>query len=275
MKLLHKPFPMSVRPDVPKGGEHVDQVETPKPAASQSGRAVQRVLPRVLDRTASRGRRARRLRRKLRPAAYAYTDIGGALFEQPTRENFVAFNTVGYHVTVLMDRLMVRALAQTAEMLDDEVATGLAVYLDRHLIEEAHHAEVGGLTLEDMGTIGVDPDTIRNSPCPTEIDGLRESMFERLAKHPVAVLGFLQLEQLHSTVEGVDAMIEATGLPRSAFRSTELHAHLDRGHASELDRMMDTLALERWHERLIYKSAVLSIAAVRSASLAIFERPRR
>ena len=62
--------------------------------------------------------------------------------------------------------------------------------------------------------------------------------------HPVAVLGYLELEAYHPSVSGVEQLIERTGLPREGFRQLLLHAKLDVAHARELHRVLDSLPLE-------------------------------
>ena len=224
-----------------------------------------------MGREASARNVSRRLQRKLVPAALAYGEVGRLLFDHPDR--FVAYQIVGYQATVAMDDYMHTALDRAYRLSAvDPVAAGLAPYLERHIVEEQHHAEPGGLTLEDLATVGVDPEQVRQQPPTKQIAALTEFLHERIDdQHPVAVLGFLQLERYHATVEGVEKMITLTGLPRSAFRNLELHAHLDVGHAVELDRAIDSLPLQRWQQTLIFRCAVESIKTMRASFRDLFD----
>jgi len=80
-----------------------------------------------------------------------------------------------------------------------------------------------------------------------------------LHHHPVAVLGFLQLERFHSRRATVERLLEVTGLPREGFDQALLHAELDVEHAEELDRVVDDLPLEPYHEQLIGVSALQTV----------------
>ena len=68
--------------------------------------------------------------------------------------------------------------------------------------------------------------------------------------HPVAFLGYVALmEGYPPTPELIDELIERSGHPREAFRTYLEHAELDPGHRDHLDRTLDSLPLEREHER--------------------------
>lgn len=59
--------------------------------------------------------------------------------------------------------------------------------------------------------------------------------------HPVAILGFLQLEKHHPQEDAVERLIEKSGLPEDGFRQMILHTEVDIGHAEELDHVLDSL----------------------------------
>jgi hypothetical protein len=87
----------------------------------------------------------------------------------------------------------------------------------------------------------------------------------------VAVLGFLQLERFHPRLSTVERLIEITGLPRAGFSQLLEHAELDVGHAEELDRLLDNLPLEPWHERLVGESALHTISPHADVLLDVIE----
>jgi Iron-containing redox enzyme len=158
--------------------------------------------------------------------------------------------------------VMETALARARELSSaDPVAAGLVPYLERHIPEEIHGNEPGAAALEDLEALGVDPVELRASLPPPEVAALVGAQyFWILHHHPVAVLGFLELESFHPHGPTVERLIERTGLPRAGFGQLLLHAKLDVAHARELHRVMDDLPLEPEHERLIGLSALQTIA---------------
>ena len=242
-----------------KGGRYVALADQAHPRHHQDEYLHASVLGMKSRRATTRNSRA--LRRKLAPAAHAYGDCCARLLKHPTIENFAAFQVVGYHTTLLLDTLMSAAIIKAD--------TPLRSYLERHLMEEKHHEEPGGMTVEDLAELGVDP---RNTKAPQQITDLEKLLLDWIDnKHSVTVLGFLQLEHYHPTLEGIELMMMKTKLPRTVFRNLELHALVDAGHSIELDYQIDNLPLEKWHRKLIYQSAVVSIKAVRSSLLDIFK----
>jgi hypothetical protein len=85
------------------------------------------------------------------------------------------------------------------------------------------------------------------------------------------VLGFLQLERFHPRRGSVEQLIETTGLPREGFGQLLLHAELDVEHAAELDRVIDDLPLEPFHEELIGLSALQTIGLLSEVLLDVVE----
>jgi hypothetical protein len=163
--------------------------------------------------------------------------------------------------------LMEAALARARE-LDDEVSAGVARYLDRHLVEETHHEDPGGAVLDDLRALGEDADQLIAEEASEKIDALVESERARIRnEHPVAILGFLELEACHTGRDAVEQLIVATGLPRAGFEQLLLHSRLDAVHARELHEVIDSLPLEPWHEELVGLSALTTIGTVADALL--------
>jgi hypothetical protein len=182
-------------------------------------------------------------------------------------EIYPRYLAAGYHVTCAMLELMELALARARE-LDDEVSAGVVRYLDRHLVEETHHEDPGGAVLDDLRALGEDPERLIAETASGKVDVLVASEGARIRDdHPVAILGFLELEACHTGRDAVERLIEATGLPREGFRQLLLHSRLDAVHATELHEVIDSLPLEARHEELIGVSALTTLGAVADALL--------
>jgi len=190
------------------------------------------------------------------------------LLEHPrAAEIYPRYLAAGYHVTCAMLELMELALARASE-LDDEVSTGLARYLERHLVEEMHHEDPGGAVLDDLRALGEDPERLVAESPTDKIDSLLSTESARIRDdHPVAVLGFLELEACHTRRDAVERLIATTSLPREGFRQLLLHSRLDAVHAAELHDLLDSLPLEPGHERLIGLSALTTVGTVADALL--------
>jgi hypothetical protein len=195
------------------------------------------------------------------------------LLEHPRAgEIYPRYLATGYHVTCAMLELMEGALAQ-ARQLEDEVARGLARYLERHLVEEMHHEQPGGAVLEDLTALGADAERLVAEAASAKISGLVAAERGRIAEHPVAVLGFLELEAFHTELPAVELLISKTGLPREGFAQLLLHAKLDAVHARQLHEVLDSLPLEPWHEQLVGLSALTTVGTVADALLDVVSDP--
>jgi hypothetical protein len=170
-----------------------------------------------------------------------------------------------------MEAALERARALAAH---DAVAAGLVAYLERHIRDEMHSDEPGGATLDDLAVLGVDVVALRTEPPSPKIAALvGAEYFWIFHYHPVAVLGFLELEACHPHPPTVEQLIEKTGLPREGFRQLLLHARLDVVHAEELHRVLDSLPLEPYHEQLIGLSALHTMSLLIESLLGVVEGP--
>jgi hypothetical protein len=183
------------------------------------------------------------------------------------RELFPRCLVVSYHVSRSMVPLMEGAFERALERAPgDPVAAGLAAYLERHIPEERHHPEHGGAVVDDLAALGLDPDEVRALPGTPQIDTLVAAELAWIGDdHPVAILGFLELEAHAADRRTVELLIERTGYPRAAFGQLLLHSRLEPVHAKELHRVLDELPLEEWHEQLIWLSALQSMTLVTEA----------
>jgi hypothetical protein len=187
------------------------------------------------------------------------------LLEHPRAgELYPRYLATGYHITCGMIGVMDAALARARAIARvDDVAAGLALYLERHLREEMHSEEPGGAVLDDLRALDVDAASLTEEASSPKLASLIGAQYYWiLHQHPVAVLGFLELEAYHSELPVVERLIEKTGLPREGFRQLLLHAKLDAVHARELHDVLDSLPLEPRHEQLVGLSALHTIGLV-------------
>jgi hypothetical protein len=209
-----------------------------------------------------------RLRRKLELIEPFAGLPGRLLLEHPrAAEIYPRYLAAGYQVTCAMIELMEVAL-QRAHELDDEVSPGLVAYLERHLVEEMHHEAPGGAVLDDLRALGEDAERLVGEVESPKITSLVEGERGRIRDdHPVAILGFLEIEACHTRRDTVERLIAATGLPRDGFRQLLLHSRLDAVHAADLHEVLDSLPLEPSHERLVGQSALTTVATLTDALL--------
>jgi hypothetical protein len=216
-----------------------------------------------------------RLRLEVELAVPALAIPGQILLDHPhARDLFPRYLATGYPIAEAMVPLMEAALAQAREAAPgDAVAAGLSEYLERHIPEEMHGEVPGGATLADLAAFGVDTERLKAEPPAPQIAALIGAQYYWIFhRHPVAILGFLELEAFHPDREAVEELIRRTGLPREGFRQLLLHAKVDVAHANELHRVLDSLPLEPAHERLIGLSAVQSMALLGEALLDVVSR---
>lgn len=204
-----------------------------------------------------------RLTQKVDVLRPAFAAPGRLLLEHPrARELCPQYLALGSCVSIGMVPLMETALVRARALAPgDPVAARLAEYLERHIPEEIHGDEPGHAALDDLEALGVDTIALRTRPLPPKIAALVGTQcFWIWNSHPVAILGFLELEALHPHVATVEQLIGRTGLPRQGFRQLLLHAEVDVAHAEELHRVLDSLPLEPRQEELIAVSALQTMA---------------
>ncbi|HYQ10478.1 MAG TPA: iron-containing redox enzyme family protein [Gaiellaceae bacterium] len=204
--------------------------------------------------------------------APALAHPGRLLMEHPqAKDLFPRFLATGYPVAEAMIPLMEAALVRARESApQDPVADGLVAYLERHIPEEMHGDEPGGATLNDLAALGIDPDRLRREPPAPQVMALIGAQYYWIFhRHPVALLGFLELEAFHPDGPTVERVIEMTGLPREGFHQLLIHSKLDVAHARDLHRLLDALPLEPWHEQLIGLSALQTIRLLTEALMEV------
>jgi hypothetical protein len=197
------------------------------------------------------------------------------LLEDPrARELYPPYLATGYHVTCAMIELMEAALERASVLAStDEVAADLAVYLERHLVEEAHHEKPGGAILDDLEAAGADAAALAEAASSNTIGSLLALQHDWIReRHPVAVLGFLELEAYYAELPVVEQLIARTGLPRVAFRQLLMHARVDAMHGAQLHQLLDSLALTPEQEQLVGLSALTTLRLVAEALLETLDR---
>ena len=164
------------------------------------------------------------------------------------------------------------ALARSRELPnDDPLAAPLASYFEEHVDEELDHDET---LLGDLEQLGIDRMTVlERMPSPAVASLVGSQYYWILHYHPVAFLGYVALmEGYPPTPELIETLIERTGYPREAFRTYIEHAELDPGHRDRLDRTVDSLPLEAWHETALGISAISTAALAARALEEIFDQ---
>jgi hypothetical protein len=218
-----------------------------------------------------------RLRHKIELVGPSLALPARRLLEDPrARELYPPYLATGYHVTCAMLELMAAALERARVLASvDEVALELADYLERHLVEEAHHEQPGGAILEDLEAAGVDATTLVEAAASDKIRSLLNLQHGWIRdRHPVAVLGFLELEAHYAEVPVVEQLIARTGLPRVAFGQLLMHARVDAMHGVQLHQLLDSLPLTPAQEQLVGLSALTTLHLVAEALLETLDRVR-
>lgn len=211
-----------------------------------------------------------RLQQKIDLVLPAFGTPGRLLLEHPrARELYPRYLEISAYLALSTVPLMDAAFGRASTLASqDPVAAGLADYLERHIPEEMHGDEPGQDVLSDLEALGVDTVTLREQPLPAKIGALIGMHFFWIHQcHPVAILGYLEIEAHHPERTSVEQLIERTGLPRDGFRQLLLHAELDVEHAQELHRVLDELPLEPCHEQLIGVSALQTFGLLIDAAL--------
>lgn len=167
--------------------------------------------------------------------------------------------------------LMEAALERSQALASaDPVAALMAPYLAKHIPEEDHDYWV----LEDLEALGYDrAEMLRRQPPPTVAAMVGCQYYWIFHHHPVALFGYMEImEGYPPTVEQIDALVAATGYPRSAFRMLSRHVGLDLHHREELHEVLDSLPLSSTQSALVGLSALQSMQFGSRAIMEVVER---
>jgi hypothetical protein len=209
-----------------------------------------------------------RLRRKVELVLPAYGAPLARLLEHPQADVlYPRCLIVSYHISRSMVPLMEAALKiARAREPEDAVAAGLAAYLERHIPEEMHDDVPGEAVVDDLVALGLDRVEVCELPMTPQIAAMVVAQLAWMSEdHPVAILGFLELEAHNADRDTVERLIAVTGLPRAGFGQLLLHSKLDIVHAKELHEVMDSLPLTPEQEQLIGLSALRTFSLVTEA----------
>jgi hypothetical protein len=141
---------------------------------------------------------------------------------------------------------------------EDEASHELAVYLEKHIEEEAGEDE---WLLEDLEVLSVERSQVLAQVPSANVACLIGSQYYWvLHAHPVAILGFLAaLEREPPSREFIAHLIARTGHDAAAFRTLIAHADRDPEHRDELDELLDRLELTSEQWLLVSISALNSV----------------
>jgi hypothetical protein len=117
-------------------------------------------------------------------------------------------------------------------------AGSLLAYFERKLEDERGHAQLFWADLQFVGVTASDLGPV--NPFVAEMVGRQFYLIEFC--HPAAYLGYIGLlEGFPPTLEQIDELEKASGLPPAAFRTARLHAAVDVKHREELAAMLDAV----------------------------------
>jgi hypothetical protein len=161
------------------------------------------------------------------------------------------------------------ALARARALGDDR----LADYLAEHVDEELHHDDT---LLADLEILGIEKSSVlERIPSPQVAALVGQQYYWILHFHPIAFLGYVAvMEGFPPTPELIALLIARTGFPREAFTTYLEHAELDPGHRDHLDRTLDSLPLEPWHETALGVSAIATAPGAARSLAAIVHQDR-
>ncbi|MGZ4482369.1 MAG: iron-containing redox enzyme family protein [Gaiellales bacterium] len=203
---------------------------------------------------------SRLLRAKIELAFPAAAAAAGGLWEAPDiAERYPEYLATLHEIVRATIPEMEAARARAEDIsAGDPVACGVALYLDRHVPEEAGHAD---WLLEDLAVLGVPRELVWARIPHGDVASLVGAQYYWIHHaHPVALLGHMAVMEGFPPDPGwIDDLRARTGHPPEAFRFLRRHAALDPQHRDELFRTIDELPLSADHESLIGLSALHSI----------------
>jgi Iron-containing redox enzyme len=215
---------------------------------------------------------SQRLRRKVDLASGPFGRACARLVNHPRiaevwPEYLIANHAIIRATVPLMETTRDRAAVMSEE---DEVAAGVATYLNQHIVEELDHDQ---WLLQDLALLGVERDRVEGGvPSPAAAALVGSQYYWVLHVHPVAILGYLAfMEGFPPARPLIEDLIERTGYPRESFRTVVEHGELDHGHRDELDRTIDALPLTEQQEILLGVTAISGLGLLATAIEEVLE----
>jgi len=214
-----------------------------------------------------------RLERKLAFAYPAFGAVAAELWASPRVAELYPEYLCTMHTIVRSSVPLMKAALERAWLLapEDEVAAGVAAYLERHVHEEVGHDR---WILEDLEAAGADPEEpLRRVPSRRVASVVGSQYYWLRHYHPVSLLGHVAvMEGFPPTSAFAERLQRDTGYPPEAFRAISRHARLDIGHRRELYEAIDGLPLSPEHEDILGLSGLHTIAGLIDVFEDILER---
>jgi hypothetical protein len=201
---------------------------------------------------------ADRLRLKLELVTPELAGATSRLVNDPRVAQLYVDYLVACHGILRATIPLLQTAHREASSRDDEASRELAVYLEKHIEEEAGEDE---WLLEDLEVLGVERSRVLAQVPSGSVARLVGSQYYWvLHAHPVAILGFLAaLEREPPSREFIDDLIARTEHHPAAFRTLIAHADRDPDHRDELDELLDRLRLTSAQWLLVSISALNSV----------------
>jgi hypothetical protein len=185
-----------------------------------------------------------RLRGKIELALPELVEASRRLADHPRLDELYPEYLFTIHAVIRASVPLMETARRHAERAadTDPVCAALATYLETHIDEERDHDE---WALDDLELLGRDRATVLARTPPASVTtAVGAQYYWILHYHPVVLLGYIRvLEGYPPSPALVDALVDASGHPREAFRTLAAHAELDPRHTEELDALLDELSL--------------------------------
>ncbi len=215
---------------------------------------------------------SQRLRSKLDLAYPALSAHAERIWSSPSvRELYQAYLIVMHMVVRSAVPLLQGALDQARRRSSsDNVAAGLVSYFDRHICEESGHDT---WLLEDLKATGIDAtEPLRRIPSSRVATLVGAQYYWLRHHHPVSLLGHIAVvEGYHPPAGFANRLRNLTGYSKEAFRAIERHETLDILHKRDLYELIDSLPLQREHEKLLGMSALHTVQAGIDVLVEVYE----
>jgi Iron-containing redox enzyme len=197
------------------------------------------------------------LRLKLYLASSEHDKVAGAFWRHPRLAELIPDYLFLMHSIIRASVPLMEAALHRAALLsrNDSLALSLTKYFGQHVNEERHHDD---WLLDDIGELGISPETVwARTPSPTVASLVGSQYYWIHHHHPVALLGYIAVLEGNPPEEGqIAEVIERTGLPERAFRTSIKHARLDPHHRDDLNAALDAMPLTGEQETLVAISAL-------------------
>jgi hypothetical protein len=217
---------------------------------------------------------SRRIRNKVELVLPTLLSAGKRMFQHPQiRELYPEYLFMSHCIIRASVPLMEAARDAARDRDGDRVASLVADYLESHIEEERGHDQ---WLLEDLASLGVDPDEVaRRPPSPTVAWLVGSQYYWIRHYHPVALLGYITLLEGYPPVASEIADLQRrTEYGPEAFRTLTFHGELDPHHGAELDEVLDSLPLTDAQRTSLGLSAIASVHQMTNAVEEVIDKAR-